>query len=176
MDPLNTEIRYETAATLAHEPSELGLATSGTVTIYTPEGTEHVASQAIGLEAADTTLTAAADVGSQALTVDDVTGFLAGRSYLLENASAQTEYVRVSAINTSGKILSLARPLAFAYLTGDALVGRALGVSLSALETTPLDEGYEARWEYAIDGTTYYATSLFDVVRYPWPDIVLQTW
>jgi len=172
----NAEIGLDTAGTLVFDPTELGRPSVATVTLNTPGGVEHVASQSATIDSVNTTLSANATVDDMTVTLTAITSIEVGRRYIITNADGQLEWVRVAAVDTATKVVTLADPLAFAYEAADTFVGGRLTVAITAGQATPLAEGYEALWSYTIDSVAYTAISLFNVVRYPWPIAVLPTW
>lgn len=176
MDLLSQELRLDTAGTLLYDPPEMGRASAATVIIYDPDGVQHVASQSATIDTANTTLSAGASAGASTVTVTATTGITVGRRYLLTAAAGHREWARVVSVNTSTKVVTLAESLHYAYASADTFVGTRLSVAVSAVQATPRAEGYEARWSYTIASVAYYGISLFNIVRYPWPERILQTW
>lgn len=80
------------------------------------------------------------------------------------------------AVNTSTEVVTLSRPLAHAYASSDPLVGNRLTVSVSAGNAATRDTGYQAAWIYTIDSVEYRVRTVWDVVKAPWPAVVLAPW
>ena len=170
---MNKQIRYSSGGTLVFDPPQHGRPSAATVSIYDPNGAEHVApAPTVTIDSVNTTLNGAASEGDTSLTLTSAAGIVVGRYYDLEASDGRVERFRAAAV--SGAVVTLAEELGGAYADGSAVTGNRLTATIASGDADPLDEGYEARWSYTIDATAYYANTLFDVVRSPWPDVVLR--
>lgn len=175
MAALDQEFAEDVGGTLVHDPPERGRPASGpTVTLYKPDGTELVASSAATLDAVDTTISASAAAGDTSVTLTAVTGVAVGRDYLLKNVSSQREWKRVKAVNTTTKVVMFTEGLRHAYASADTFQGTRLSFAVTALHAVDRGEGFRAEWHYTVDGVARFASTMFDVVRTPWPDQVLS--
>lgn len=172
---MNAEIALDIGGTLTLDPTEAtGRPTSATLIITKPgSSTVHVASTSATLDSINTTLSVAAAVGAQTITVDSVTGIAVGRVILLRNASGQHERALVTKTATS-TVVTLAEPLEYAYASADAVVSDRLTYALSAANATPEGEAYKVAWTYVIGGVTYRRNAFYDVVRSVWPTVILR--
>lgn len=87
----------------------------------------------------------------------DVTGTLSLIPYLA-NRPAVPSSATVTVTKPGGEVLVTAASATINSSTGE------ITYSLSSTYTVLLGENYEAQWQYVVGGTTYYQTSLFDVV------------
>lgn len=126
--------------------------------------------------APNTTLAAPAGASQQdpnALLVDDATGIVRGRPYLLTSTAGVRELVEIVAI--LGADASTRQPLVNDYPAGSTLQTTRLSVALDAAwianranlsNEASIEPRYRAIWVYEVDGATYRGRSGFDLVRY----------
>lgn len=150
------------------EVAAFGAPSAATVTIRQADGRDlptPVAGAAASLDAASTTLSAAAAAGSRSLALASIAGMVAGRTYLV--TSADGERVIVEVAGAAGAAALLADPLQRAFASGDALAGVELSYALDAGQlvdpVTRPGHLYRAVWSYVIAGVTYQADQLFEV-------------
>lgn len=170
---MNQQIRYEVGGALTHDPPQHGRPTAASVAIYTPGAAVHITpAPTPTVDSVNTTLAAAASEGDTILSLVSVSSVEVGRYYDLEASDGRAERARVTAI--SGTTVTLLEPLGADYGSGSSFTGNRLTCSIPSGDADPLDEGYEARWTYTIDSESYYANTLFDIVRSPWPEVILR--
>lgn len=169
------QIRFDAGGTLVFDPAQAGNPTSATAAVYDPGGAVHVTpAPTVSIDTVDTTLSHTEAVGQVTVRLTSASGVEAGRYYSITSADGPVHWVRVASID--GTTVTLFEPLTRSFDSGDKFEGNRLSVAISAASATPLDEGYELRLSYVIDSTTYYANVTFDVVRSPWPEMILAPW
>ena len=123
----------------------------------------------------NTTLSVAAGVGDQSVTVTSATGFVVDRRYFLTAAAGHREEIEVASI--TGSVLALRHPLINAYLvtTSTVATGRctisvdntwAADVANLSPALTP-NARYRVRWLVTVGGVAQVFDRYFDLVRYP---------
>lgn len=172
---MQQQIRYQGGGTIYYDPPQDTQADPSPipkVTIYSLGGALLVAEQTATLDPVSTTV---ADVGagSELITVASAIGISIGRQYLLASGFGHREWVRPASI--SGTAVILHEPLRHSYAAADTLHGCRLSVAILAAQATPLGL-IEARWSYAARGVTQIATTMVEIVRYPWPETVMAPW
>lgn len=153
------------------DPSQPGRPSTATVAVVKPSGASHIASSTAVVDSVDTTLSADVAQDATSISVASAAGIQAGRFYVLTSVDGPHLWIRVESVD--GTTVTLFDPLPRAFETGDTFVGNRITVAIGAGDATPLDEGYEAQLSWTIDGTTYYENVPFDIVRSPWPDVIL---
>jgi hypothetical protein len=151
------------------------------VTVYEADADDAATAEAAttGSPAVDTnpntTLSVAAGVGDQSVTVTSATGFVVDRRYFLTSAAGHREEIEVAGI--TGSVLTLRHPLINAYLvtTSTVATGRctisvdntwAADVANLSPALTP-NARYRVRWLVTVGGVAQVYDRYFDVVRYP---------
>ena len=151
------------------------------VTVYEADADDTATAEAAttGSAAVDTnpntTLSVAAGVGDQSITVTSATGFVVDRRYFLAAAAGHREEIEVASI--TGSVLTLRHPLINAYLvtTSTVATGRctisvdntwAADVANLSPALTP-NARYRVRWLVTVGGVAQVYDRYFDVVRYP---------
>jgi len=151
------------------------------VTVYEADADDTATAEAAttGSAAVDTnpntTLSVAAGVGDQSITVTSATGFAVDGRYLLTAAAGHREEIEVAGI--TGSVLTLRHPLINAYLitTSTVVTGRctisvdntwAADVANLSPALTP-NARYRVRWLVTVGGVAQVYDRYFDVVRYP---------
>jgi hypothetical protein len=119
-------------------------------------------------------LSSEAASGATAIEVADSSNFDVNRRYTITAADGRSEWVRVVANDTDTDTLTIASELAYTYpVTTSTLLSTRLTVAVSAANAATLDEGYEARWEYTVDGVVQRVNTFFDVTLTKWSDVVI---
>jgi hypothetical protein len=151
------------------------------VTVYEADADDTATAEAAttGSAAVDTnpntTLSVAAGVGDQSITVTSATGFVVDRRYFLTAAAGHREEIEVAGI--TGSVLTLRHPLINAYLitTSTVVTGRctisvdntwAADVANLSPALTP-NARYRVRWLVTLGGVAQVYDRYLDVVRYP---------
>lgn len=166
------QIRYDVGGVVVFDPPQAGHPTAATVAVFTPGGASHITpAPTVTIDSVDTTLSHDENTGQTTIRVDDAAGIEVGRYYSITSANGPVHWVRVASID--GTTLTIFEPLTRHFENGDKFEGNRLEVSIPAASATPLDEGYECRLEYTIAGVDYYANVAFDIVRSPWPSVIL---
>lgn len=158
------------------DPPELARPSSPDVTVY-PLGVdddgqaEPATTGAASVDSVNTTLTGDALSGANELALDDTTGIVRGRRYLLTSADGLSEHVDVLAVGTT---VRLQRPLVNDYATGSSFQGVRLSIAVdsswasnrSKLSDSGDSAGYRVRWVYTVASYIQLAVTYFDLVRY----------
>lgn len=144
------------------------------MSIVDPSGTE-LETPTATVDTVNTTLSAAAAVDATSVTLTSVSGVSARRHYVVSGADGQREWVRVRAVNTSTRVVTLYEPVAAAYASGAAFYGTDITATVDGDSVDDLLEGYEARWEFTVDGATEYGVTRFDAVHTVWPATLTTT-
>lgn len=166
------QVRYDVGGVITFDPAQAGNPTSATAAVYDPGGAVHITpAPTVTIDGVDTTLSHDEAVGQYTVRLTSAADVEAGRYYTITSADGPVHWVRVASID--GTTVTLFEPLTRHFMAGDKFEGNRLELSISAGAATPLDEGYEVRLEYVIDGETYYANITYDVVRSPWPETIL---
>ena len=123
----------------------------------------------------NTTLSVAAGVGDQSITVTSATGFAVDGRYLLTAAAGHREEIEVAGI--TGAVLTLRHPLINAYLVTTSTV--ATTRCTQAVDATWIADlnnispgygpnaRYRVRWVVTLSGVSQVYDRYLDVVRYP---------
>lgn len=173
---MNAEIALDIGGTLTLDPTEAtGRPSAATLVITKPGSSSvHIASTAATIDTINTTLSTSAAAGAQTITLTATTGFAVGRVILLTNAAGQHEWCLVTKLVTSTKVATLAEPLEYTYASADTVVSNRLTYAVSAANAATEGEAYKVRWTYTIASVVYYRQTFFDVVRTPWPTVILR--
>ena len=123
----------------------------------------------------NTTLSVAAGVGDQSITVTSATGFAVDGRYLLTAAAGHREEIEVAGI--TGSVLTLRHPLINAYLVTTSTVAttrctQAVDATwIADLQNISPGYGpnprYRVRWVVTLSGVSQVYDRYLDVVRYP---------
>lgn len=141
----------------------------------------------VTLDAVNTTINASASIGDKSVTVASVSDIDVGRVYLITNALLQWERVRVTGVDSSGKIVYLDEEIEHAYTTADTFVGTRFVYDLQDDDISALAEMNRATATYTVAGRIYRIVQAYDVVlnelvnpitnagiKARWPDLSLQ--
>ncbi|MAG66650.1 MAG: hypothetical protein CMK74_12385, partial [Pseudomonadales bacterium] len=161
---MNAQIVKGLGGDVVFDPPQAGRPTVANVTLYKSSGTELEASAAAAQDQVNTTLGADAAAKATAVTVASTTGIAVRRVYLLANTLGQHEFVRVKAVDTATKIVTLARGLVNGYLTSDGFVSPRLSVAVSVADSATLEEGLYAEFVYTVAGVSHTVRRFFDIV------------
>ena len=160
--------------TLVFDPPQARHPSSATAAVYDPSGAVHIASPpTVSIDTVNAALSHGEAAGQTTVRLDSVTGIEVGRYYSVTSEDGPVHWVRVASVDVSTLTVTIFEPLTRHFVAGDAFEGNRLEVDIGAAYATPLDEGYELRLTYTIDGATYYANVTYDVVRSPWPSVIL---
>lgn len=121
----------------------------------------------VTLDSVNTTVGTTGAVGDSSLVLTSVAGLEWRQSYLVTNALAQQEWVRVASINTSTRAVGFDEPLQYAHASGSTFVGTRFYYTLQTAEVDELVELYRARATYAVGGLNHVLEVPFDVVLTP---------
>jgi hypothetical protein len=141
------------------------LVTSATVEVFKPDGAILVASSAATIDATQTTLQGQTQGNPNRLHLDDVTGFVVGRKYLITGTDGETFQVTVSAIDTSNNHILVNVPPPFDIQNGDTIKGTRVSYSIASSYLGTLDTYYRAEFTCSTASETFRETLFFDVVR-----------
>jgi len=147
----------------------------------------------VAIKTTDTTLTAAAAIGDETVTLDAVTGLELGGSYRMVNAINQVEWISVKGWDTSSKVVTLRSPLMYSFATdrGGSDYGDFQSTEFTyTLQTADYDTLRElnvATATYTVDNVVHRIRRAFDCVITPldnpltvsrmyqrWPDLARQ--
>ena len=147
-----------------------------TVTLYKPGGADHQAAASVTVASCNTTVNDAAgvDAGDTSITVTSADSVTPGRAYIIRSVNGNYEWIKV--VSKTGAVITIEEPVEFAYEDGATVVGNRLTYSLASSLTGTLGRGYQAIWSYTVNGSDKTVSNLFDVVRTPWPDVILTPW
>lgn len=164
------EIQLSVGGRLVLDVPAPGLITTPTVTLYSPNGAELVASQSAD-QWAGGTLNGAVAAKARTITLQngEATGLTSGDRLVLVGSAAR-EWVRVRSI--SGDALTLYEPLMNAYADDTPVGSCRLTVEVDSTEAATLDEGYSARWAYQFDGVDRESVTWWDVTRCVWDEVL----
>lgn len=121
-----------------------------------------------------TTIKAATSVsaGDKTATLTSAAGAAVGVTYLLTNAAAQREWVRLVGANASTGVVEFGEPVEHDYAAADTFVGCRFYYTLQAAEVDELVELYRARATYAVGGRSFVLEVPFDVVLTQLPNLL----
>ena len=133
-----------------------------------------------------TTVSAASGYGQADPTkvfLASLTGIARGRRYLMTNDTAETEWVEVVEVNSSGGYIRVRSPLQNAYPSSftctlkttriTAMISPSwLADKTKISEWTRNQPGYRARFQYTVGSTVYVHHAYFDLTRYPLQHLV----
>jgi hypothetical protein len=150
---------------------------------------------AASVDSVNTTLGAAASLGSTSITVGSGTGIVRGRRYLLSGVAGQCEIVEVATVAST--TIGLRHPLINDYLiTSSTFQGTRISISVldswaastanltdmfggpggdsRQIESTraPSASGYRLRWSYTVNSVATIGVSYADLVRYQAKNLV----
>lgn len=140
----------------------------------------------VTLDTVNTTVNATAAAGVKQLTVASGTGIVRGRTYRVQNALGQVEWVRV--VGITGTTVTLDEPTEYAYAAADAFQATEFYYTLQTADVAILRELCVATATYSVTGqVTGPLLAAFDVVLHPlanpltverlkerWPDVAAQ--
>lgn len=167
-----TQLQLSVDGVVVFDPPQVGRPSSPTCAVYNPAGTS-VSTPTPTVGSVNTTLSQAAAIGASTITVSSATGIAARQTLLLTDTDGERDWVRVRSV--SGSVVTLFERLKSAFTSGSTLQSCRLSVTVPSASIGTIDEGYELRWAYTIDGTVYRAQTRFDVVRSLWPEVIGST-
>ena len=141
------------------------LVTSSTVEVYKPDGAVLVSSTAATVDTTSATITGQTQGNPNRLHLDDVTGLVVGRKYLITAVDGETFQVTISAIDTSNDHIFVNVPPPFDITNGDAIRGPRVAYSIAADKLNTLDTYYRAEFTNTTAAGVFKSTVFFDVVR-----------
>jgi len=115
----------------------------------------------------NTTPSTAGSVGDITLALTTVVGIEWRKSYLITNSLGQHEWVRVLAINSSTKVVTLDEKLEYAHDTLATFQGCGFCRTLQTAEVASLAETQRVHASYVVGGVTYNREVNYDVVLTP---------
>lgn len=132
-------------------------------------GTEVASGTAATLSLINTTLSAAASPGDEALSVASTTGMARGDEYLVEDSTTgQFEFCRVKLVFSATRV-DLQYPLRYSYASSSPFRGTYISYAVSSSAVTRSEDSWRARFAWAISAVSQQPlVMLFDVVRH-WP-------
>lgn len=155
------ETRYGQTKEISLEPTSGLVASSCSVAIYNPDGSQLSTVSAV-LPTASTTATASAT--SLALAVASSVGFSVGHRIRVDSqGTIQTP--RVARI--SGNTLHLSSALSHAPAAGDTVRAIRITATLPIFEESKLGTDYRVEWSASDGSASEFAADMLDVVRWP---------
>lgn len=170
---MNAQLPKDAGGTLFTDPTEAGRPSAATVALYQRDGTVLRASGSATIDPVNTTLSAVSYEGDETITLASVAGVVIGRDFWLMDSTGQVERVRVRAVDTGTKVVTVEGGLSWGHASGTPFVGGRISTTVTIDEAATLAQGYEARWTYTIAESSYRARTRYDVVRTPWPMVIL---
>lgn len=155
--------RKDVTGDLVFRPPE-GPPTSGNVTLKEADGTVLRADVVATTPVVDTTITAEAKVGAYKVVASSMVGVAKGRDLWIGDDEEARDNVVVEEFDSATNEIFFRTPLEFNQPNGMKLVSGELSVTLLAGEVDVEEENRQAWWDYVVDGKTYYAEQLWDVV------------
>lgn len=172
---MRAELVEDVGGDLVFESPEWGWPSlPATVALFEPDGTVLQAAANVTIDPVNALLDGPSAVGDLTLQLDDATDVEIGRTFMILHTDKQ-ERVVVRDVDMSADIVTLREPVQYAYAGtgGDRFNAPRMAYTVSAALAATRQRGYEARWLWTIDGVTYTAITLFDVVRQKWPTVIL---
>lgn len=166
---MSIDVRKTTTPPVTIVPGELRAALdSATCRVVSPANVE-IATPTCTVDTVSATVSAVAN-GTE-IDLDDSTGFVAGRSYLLL-AQAGPEIVVVERVDSSEDRLYLATRTSDLVRVGDTIVGAQVSTTLTAPCTATLDLNYRIEWTITdTDGNEYALQTMYHVVEMTLPPL-----
>jgi hypothetical protein len=166
---MNAQLAEDIGGSLLFDPSQPGLPSAASVTLYKSDGTSEVAaSQSATIDTVNTTVAVVASAGALTMQVASAASFDVGRRYYVASATkGYGEWFRVMQADTATDIITMAAPLDKAYAVSDAVTGNRLTVSVSAANAATRDRSYQTAWIYTIAGQQYRTHTMWDVIKQP---------
>jgi len=171
---IRQELQIDAGGTIRLDVPEPYRPSVATVALFKPDGSVLQAAASATIDACNTTIVGTEAAGSTALVLTDNTDCVVGRTYVARNADGQHEWMRVPRVDSGGAIVDLVEETEYAYAASDAFLGNRLTYAVSASLADALYDGCRAYWEYTVNGDDKTVGDLFDVVRAPWPSVVLR--
>lgn len=169
------DLRYQHAGSIFYDVKEPFRPTgAASVTLYKPGGSSHQSAASVEIDSVNTTINGAASAGDSSIALTSATGVEVGRAYVIGSGSGIYEWVKVASVD--GATVTIEEPLEYAYSDGATFVGNRLSYSLSSSLNDTLGNGYQAVWVYTVDSTERSVSTMYDVVRTPWPSSILTPW
>jgi hypothetical protein len=142
-----------------------GVPTSGTARRVSPvDADEATAYVAATIDSVSTTMSAAAVEGATSLTLAGAVTLIAGRRYLVTDATTGIRHVLTASNGGSSSALYLQEPLTCDIATGSTVKGIAVSVALAATQTAEDGSGY-VLFRATVDGIVREWDEAFRVVR-----------
>lgn len=188
-----------TGQSFTYDPPEGRASGTPTVQVFSTstddDGTaESATTGSASVDSVNTTISAAAAIGDNTLTLTSGTGVAKNRRYLLTDADGNQEWIECIGIN--GTAARLRQPLINAYASGATFVGCRISISVdstwvatrskltdvlgaswrtddaSGSDVVAGAAGYRLRWSYTVGGVATIGVSYADLVRYQAKNIV----
>lgn len=166
MEPINF-IRYNTGGSFhIHLPRKPDTG-SITASLYLPSGAPN-GTGSLSLNAASSSVNAAAQPGAITLNIGSTTAFKAGNRYIVGDTDLDeytAEFVTVK--SKSNNTITLLRPLMFAHAAGDPIVSSQITVEVSANQASEIGRGHRIEISYNVSGEAQpVVVAPFDISRY----------
>ena len=165
------QVLQNQSATL--EIASISQSSSCTVSVYKPTGSAIVSDASATLDATIATITSQEAASPETLIVSSVSGFVAGRPYLIESQQGPTSVLILSEVQASGGKLVFDAPPPFAITDGDTVRGARISYVLGSANTTERDLYYRAEFTVTpTSGDVYKRQVMFHVCRTQFQDPV----
>lgn len=148
---------------LVFRPPE-GPPTSGTVTIKKYDGTEYQTDQIASGPTVDTTTSAITDAGAKTVTLTDASSAKPGQELWIGSAKNARCQRTVEEVDAAISKVYFRRPLEHGYASGVDVKSSDLYRALVAGDVDTVEANNTAWWTYIVDGETYHAEQVWDVV------------
>lgn len=168
---MRAQLRYQAAGTLTHRVREGRPEELPTAVLYDRAGAS-LGSVTVTQDPLSTTLATSAVDGARTLTLTSASYVVPGEEYLVIGSGRQA-WVR--ALSVSGAVVTLADGLAGTFAAGASVVSTKVSLAVTSAGTDKLEENRHALLTYVVDGATYTDHVWYDVVRFPWPAVILTT-
>lgn len=168
---MRAQLRYQGSGTLTHTIREGRPDETPSAVLYDRAGAA-LATPTVTSDPVDTTLASGAADGAVTLTLTSATGVVPGDEYLV-SGGGRSAWTRV--LSVSGAVVTLADGLAGAFASGATFQSTRVTIPVTSASTGTLEENRYAVLTYEVGGVEYTDHAYFDVVRSPWPLVVLST-
>jgi hypothetical protein len=159
---------------LAFRPPD-GPPTSGTVTIKQPDGTVFRSDVVAATPAVDTTLAVAATAGAKQVRLADASAVVPGQDLWVGDLEDARDLMIVEEVDYATEDVFFRRALRFDQKIGAEAKSGELKLALLAGEVDEELESALATWAYVVDGSTYYAEQVWDVVLREFRLLITET-
>ena len=165
------QVLQNQSATL--EIAGISQSSSCTVSVFKPSGTAMVTDAAATLDTTNTTIQSQEGASPETLNVSSVSGFVAGRPYIIESTLGQTSVLILSQVQSAGNKLIFDSPPSFAITNGDTVRGARISYVLASANTGERDLYYRAEFTVTpSSGDVYKRQIMFHVCRTQFQDPV----